>query len=156
MQIDVGGAAPGTGYDRLVVSNAAQLAGALMVKLTNGFTLSGSNSLQIISSANCSGTFSALNLPAGIAVNYSSNGVFLVAAQAAPSPVTILSPQVTGTTFVFGFQTSSNQSYTIQHNLDLGTTNWQAVTNFIGNGSTFEFHFDVNNGSENYLRVREP
>src|ERR1035441_5785631 len=60
------------------------------------------------------GTFRSVNVPAGISVNYSNNGVYLVVVGAVP--VQILAPQLAGTNFVFQFPTASGQSYTVQRN----------------------------------------
>ena len=63
LNIELGGTAPGTGYDRLVVSGNATLAGTVNVTLINSFTLSGGDVFDVVTYASHSGTFSPENLP---------------------------------------------------------------------------------------------
>jgi hypothetical protein len=73
------------------------------------------------------------------------------------SRIRIFSPELPGTNFTFSYQTVSNQSYTIQSNSDLGTTNWMFYTNFIGNGLLFYAHVPVSTDSpQRFFRVRAP
>ncbi len=53
-----------------------------------------------------------------------------------PSPVTLVNPQLGVGGFTFSFLTTTGQTYHVEFNSLLGTTNWQALTNFVGNGST--------------------
>ena len=70
-------------------------------------------------------------------------------------PLTIL-PQGSGAGFNFGFQSVSNQSYTIQRNDDLTTANWIFYTNFTGNGSLMQLVAPVTNTPHRFFRVRQP
>jgi hypothetical protein len=65
-------------------------------------------------------------------------------------------PQFSGTGFNFGFQSVSNQSYTIQRNDDLTTTNWIFFTNFTGDGSLLQLVAPVTNAPQRYFRLRQP
>jgi hypothetical protein len=81
--------------------------------------------------------------------------VFLVVT--GPVPVQILYPQLVGTNFIFQFPTASNQSYTIQRNDDLTTTNWVFCTNIVGNGSAIQFQVPVTvTPLQRFFRIREP
>jgi uncharacterized repeat protein (TIGR01451 family) len=71
-------------------------------------------------------------------------------------PVRILSPAKSGGNFIFSFQTFSNQSYTIQQNTNLLTTNWTLFSNFIGNGSIYQFSVPLSSSRQKFFRVREP
>jgi hypothetical protein len=75
-------------------------------------------------------------------------------------PPEISNPMLTNsasvTNFTFNLGTLSNQSYTIQQNTDLTSTNWTAVTNFTGNGSVFQFVTPVPNIPALFFRVIEP
>ena len=55
------------------------------------------------------------------------------------TPVQIQSPLVAGSNFTFSFSTVSTQSYTVQQNTNLATTNWTFYTNITGNGSLYQF-----------------
>jgi hypothetical protein len=65
-------------------------------------------------------------------------------------------PHPAGTGFNFGFQSVSNQSYTIQRNDDLATANWIFYTNFTGNGSLMQLVTPVTNVPQRFFRVRQP
>jgi autotransporter-associated beta strand protein len=156
--LDILLAGPGqpTGFNSLIVSNSASLAGTLSVSVTNGFEPPEGTRFQILSCASCSGVFNALNIPLGLSVNYSNNGVFLVVTGPVILPTTLQAPGILGGNLSFNFQTASNQSYTIQQNSNLDTTNWFFVTNFTGNGSAFQFETPVTSAPQNFFRVRQP
>ena len=50
----------------------------------------------------------------------------------------------------------SNQSYTIQRNDNLNTTNWVFYTNFAGDGSLLQLVSPVTNAPQSYFRLRQP
>jgi hypothetical protein len=54
------------------------------------------------------------------------------------------------------FQTVSNQTYTILQNTNLTTTNWVSCTNFLGDGSIFNFVTPVAGQPCNFYRVQTP
>jgi hypothetical protein len=58
--------------------------------------------------------------------------------------------------FSFGFNTQSNQSYTVQQNANLATTNWIFYTNFLGKGSLMGVLAPVTNNPQEFFRVSEP
>jgi hypothetical protein len=60
----LGGLVRGSGYDAIVASGVLNLSGTLRVSLINGFTPALGTSFDILDSANLSGTFSSLVLPA--------------------------------------------------------------------------------------------
>ena len=62
--LEIGGTAVGTQYDRLSVSSTATLAGTLNVTLINGFTPSGGEIFTFLSAGTRNGTFAVTNLPA--------------------------------------------------------------------------------------------
>jgi fibronectin-binding autotransporter adhesin len=91
LDISIGGAAPGTGYDRLSVTKGATLSGTLNVHLINGFVPAIGSTFDILNASSVSGVFSTVN---GLAINgsehfevsYDGNHVSLivVAGPAAP------------------------------------------------------------------------
>jgi hypothetical protein len=144
-----------TDFGKLTLASSAALGGPLTVKVSGNFAPAIGNQFQVVTAFGLSGTFSSMNVPAGISVNYSNNGVYLVVVGAVP--VQILSPQLAGTNFVFQFATASGQSYTIQRNDDLTTTNWVYYTNLVGSGSVVQFQTPVTaTPSKRFFRVREP
>jgi hypothetical protein len=67
LDIEIGGAAPGTEFDQVVVNGEAALGGTLRVTLLDGFTPTlGDRFLIVAASAGASGAFDALDLPDGL------------------------------------------------------------------------------------------
>jgi hypothetical protein len=139
---------------QLSVAETANLGGPLNVFLTNGFALATGDQFQILACGTRSGTFSTASLPAGTSLEYSSTGVSLVVTGALP--VLITSPALSGTNFRLSFNTLNNQSYTVERNDNLGTTNWVFQTNFFGNGSLMQVVVPVTNATQRFFRVRQP
>lgn len=73
-----------------------------------------------------------------------------------PAPVTISAPHISGNNFTFNFTTISNQSYTVQQNTNLATTNWTFYSNITGNGFVFQFSAPLAGFPQRYFRVVEP
>ncbi len=61
LNIKLGGLAPGSGYDRLAVSGAAQLDGILNLALANNFAPSPGDQFPVVTYTSRSGQFSAIN-----------------------------------------------------------------------------------------------
>ena len=71
-------------------------------------------------------------------------------------PLTLV-PEITNAQFSFSFQTVAGQSYTIQKNSNLASTNWGTLTNFTGVGLPCQFSVPVTNSQPwLFLRVRNP
>jgi uncharacterized delta-60 repeat protein len=142
-------------YGRLALNSSVVLGGPLKVNVGGTFAPTIGSQFQIVSSFGESGVFSSVTLPAGISVNYNNNGAFLLVSGAVP--VQILTPQLTGSSFFFQFPTASGQSYTVQRNDDLTTTNWIFYTNIIGSGSVFQFQTPVTTTpAQRFFRISEP
>ncbi len=140
---------------KLVAGSFANLGGPLTVILTNGFQSSTPEQFTIVSSVADSGSFSPVTLPYGLTVNYTNPYVLLLATNI--GPVQILTPILVGSNMVFGFQTVNGQSYTIQSNTNLDTTNWLFYSNFTGDGTLRQFTVPVTNSvPQDFFRVREP
>jgi hypothetical protein len=142
------------GQSGQLLCGPATLGGPLQVKLASGFAPAIGNQFQILSCSSESGNFSGLNVPAGISVNYSNNGVFLVVTGTVPAQ--IVGPSLDGTNFAFSLGTISNQSYTVQRNDDLNSTNWVFYTNFTGNGSPMQVSAPATSVPHRFFRVRQP
>ncbi len=139
---------------QLSVAATATLGGPLNVFLTNGFVLATGDRFQILSCATHSGTLSSATLPADTSLQYSNNGVYLAVTRALP--VVITSPMLSGTNFTLGFYSANGQSYTVERNDNLATTNWVFQTNFLGDGSLMQVVVPVSNATQRFFRVREP
>jgi hypothetical protein len=142
-------------FSHLAVSNTVYLSeGVLNVTLANGYVPTIGTEFPIVSSTNLIGHFTALNVPQGISVNYTNNNVILVVTGTVGAQVE--SPSVSGGTFNFSFGTVDGQSYTVQQNTNLATTNWTFFTNITGNGLPYQFMTPVTNIPQRFFRVREP
>jgi hypothetical protein len=71
-------------------------------------------------------------------------------------PAQIQSSLLAGTNFTFNFSTVRGQSYTVQQNTNLATTNWIFYTNIIGNGSLYQFQTPVSSNHQQFFRVSAP
>lgn len=151
MNIVLGGA---TQFGQIEVTGNASIEGSLNVTITNGFAPEMGTTFKILSCANRGGEFAKLNVPAGLSVNYSNSGVFLVVTGTVP--VQIQSPQVSNGNFSFSFGTISGQSYTVQQNTNLATPNWTYFTNLIGNGLSYQFLVPVGHEPQLMFRLRQP
>ena len=63
--------------------------------------------------------------------------------------------QLSGTNFTFNIQTVSNQSYTVQQNSNLATTNWQFLETITGDGSLKQFLVPITN-AQRFFRLSQP
>jgi hypothetical protein len=68
----------------------------------------------------------------------------------------LVGPALSGNNFSFSVVTVSNQSYTIQRNDNLATTNWVFYTNFTGDGLLKDCCVPTTNALQRYFRLRQP
>jgi hypothetical protein len=141
-------------FSQLAMSGYASVSGTLNVTLTNGYVPAIGTQFHILSCANFGGGFAVQNVPQGISVNYSNNGVYLIVTGS--TPVQLQAPKISGGNFVFNFATTNGLGYTVQQNTNLATTNWVYYTNIIGNGSLYQFTTPLTNIPQIFFRVRQP
>jgi hypothetical protein len=153
--IGLGGTNSGQ-WGLLAASGQANLNGPLTVNIQNGFNFLAGEQFQILACANPfrTGQFSSATLPTGLAVQYFSSSVILSATS--NGGVLLQAPEVSGGLFSFGFMSVSNQSYTVQRNTDLSTTNWTFYTNLTGNGGLLQVVAPASNPPQAFFRVRQP
>jgi hypothetical protein len=86
---------------------------------------------------------------------YSDIFMSFVVGAPAPLPVqlTVPRPQPSGGSFQLGFQTLAGRPETIQVRTNLTAGVWMDVTNFIGDGSPWQFTFPTTNAPVEYFRV---
>jgi Galactose oxidase, central domain/Kelch motif len=139
----------------VLLAGSVLLGGSLSVNMNANYTPAVGDVIGLIGASALTGTFSHVNVPAGMAVVYSGVGVSLNVT--GPVPVQILNPKPIGTNLFFQFPTASNQSYTIQQNTNLATTNWIFFTNIVGSGSLFQFQTPITfTPAQSFFRVRQP
>jgi hypothetical protein len=153
LMMTLGGHAPEL-CGRLNVRGMASLDGPLSIVLPATFTPAVGECFQILSCNERTGLFSSVNVPSGFAVNYASDGVFLVVTSS-------ISPRIIGGTisngiFSFSFSTTTNQSYTVQVNNDISTSDWRDYTNLIGDDCLKQIHLRADEYTNCYFRVRLP
>jgi hypothetical protein len=73
-----------------------------------------------------------------------------------PVPAQLIDSALVGDNLGFSWATVSGQSYIVQQNTNLATTNWMFFTNLIGGGSLFNVHVPVTNAPQQFFRAREP
>ena len=139
-------------FDRVLVGGTATLGGALAVSLVNNFVPVPGDRFQILTAGTLAGTFSAVTAPAGMAVTYSNNSVYLVVTNTVAPPLTGLAAG--NNALSFGFGTVSNQSYTVQQTTNLASTNWTDYTNITGSGTPYQFTAPTANRTQNFFRVK--
>jgi hypothetical protein len=99
LNMEIGGAAPGTQYDQLQVSGTATLGGTLNVSSINGFQPAKGATFQLVLAGSFSGTFSTINTTGFTgAVTYSSSGITItVTSTPSPTPSPTATPSPTST-----------------------------------------------------------
>jgi uncharacterized repeat protein (TIGR03803 family) len=78
LEIELAGPTPGTGFDQLVVTNAANLAGTVELKLTEGFYPARDATFNFLSAGTSSGSFDQFLYPSndvGAALSFTPTGV---------------------------------------------------------------------------------
>jgi len=70
--------------------------------------------------------------------------------------ITLVQVGRVGTDFTFLFQTASDLGYTVEHNDDLRTNNWNYYTNLTGDGSLRPCLVPLTNTPQRFFRVRQP
>ena len=90
LEIEIGGASPGTEYDQLQVSGTAALAGTLNISLINGFRPAIGDVFQIILPGSVTGTFSTVNTTGFTGqVNYAAGAVTVMVTSVPDIPLNI-------------------------------------------------------------------
>jgi hypothetical protein len=144
-----------TSYGAVSFPGSAALTGTLSANFNNGYMPATGSQFQVVSSIGRSGTFSSVNVPAGVSALYFNNSVVLDVTGLVP--VEIINTHLAGSNLLFQFNTVSGQSYTIQWNDDLATNNWAFYTNFIGSGAVFQFQTPVMaSPPQKFFRVLQP
>ena len=103
LNMEIGGAAPGTQYDQLQVSGTAVLGGALNVSSINGFQPAQGATFQLLVGGSFTGAFSTINTTGFTGtVNYTSSGITITVTSTpsptpSPTPVPTPTPSPTAT-----------------------------------------------------------
>jgi hypothetical protein len=161
LQIELAGTAPGTGFDQLAVSGTASLNGTLNVTFLNGFQPVISDTFTFLTiGGRRSGDFANFFYPSNVVemslTNTPASSTLTVTNTVSPSPVQIVSPQLSGGSFNLSFPSVNGRGYTLYYNDNLATTNWLPYTNVSGNGGTLQLSVPVTNSAQRFFRIGEP
>jgi len=114
-----------TNFGSVAFSGNVQLNGTVSANLNNLFGPDNTNSFRVISYFSRGGTFTNFNLPAGFTWtnNYGANAFSLQIASVNP-PQVVAAPSVQNGVFSYSFNAVLGQTYQVQTNSNLITTNW--------------------------------
>jgi hypothetical protein len=148
-----------TNYGTISLAGAANL-GALTANLNNGYLPAIGNAFTNLYYGSLAGPFTAAVLPPPDAwvTNYTATYFYLKVLETSRLPLQLEDLRLSGNTFTFFIATVDGQSYTVQTNANLQTTNWIFYTNIIGDGTFYPITATVNNTNipQLFFRVREP
>jgi hypothetical protein len=68
----------------------------------------------------------------------------------------ILNPSMTGADISFSIATEANRAYSVQYTTSLYPANWQALTNFTGDGTLATVTDRTTSGAQRFYRVGTP
>jgi len=152
LALEIGGGAPGSQYDQLVVGGGASLAGRLQLNLINGFAPKPGDRFEVLICSSQSGSFSTVDgSPVGDAFwvpQYTGTNVTVTLASA----VSLSHPTISQGVLTLTFTTSTGLSYVVQTSGSLSPPNWQTFSTVPGNGSVVSVS-DSTTNSQRYYRV---
>ncbi len=112
------------------------------------FTIEGSGTHTLTWNANTLGNTSSSPTDAGFV-----DQVVFTPAQTSPSPVTLLNPALTGTSFQFSFVSTADHTNYVQYSTNLANTNWLPYTNIVGDGTLKTIVAPANPPAAEFFRV---
>jgi hypothetical protein len=152
LALEIGGGAPGSQYDQLVVGGSASLAGRLQLNLINGFAPKPGDRFEVLICSSQSGSFSTVDgSPVADAFwvpQYTGTNVTVTLASA----VSLSHPTISQGVLTLTFTTSTGLSYVVQTSSSLSPPDWQTFSTVPGNGSVVSVS-DSTTNSQRYYRV---
>ena len=147
-----------TNYGTIALTGAAGLTGTVTANLNNGYLPSLGNAFTNLTYASLSGAFTGAVLPFPDAwtTNYTSTHFYLKVLETGPVPLLLENTRLSGGNFSFSIGTVDGQSYTVQQNTNLESTNWVLYTNITGTGTLYPIVTTVTNFTKDFFRVVEP
>jgi len=127
--IELAGTSPGAGYDRLAVTGTANLAGTLVVTLTNNFTPAPNALFSILTAAVRANTFNTFSYPSNVLTMqtvYTSTNAAVQIAGNPPNNVTLTPVAFTNGQFVIRVAGNVGPDYTLQATTNFA--NWINLT----------------------------
>lgn len=153
----LGGTTPGTGYGRLQVAGTVTLDGALSVDLTNGFSPALNDSFTVLTAGTRNGAFANFFYPSNAVTMQLSNSpnyaIVRVSGIVVPAPM-LFTPVLSSSNVLLSWTAVSNKTYRLEYTLDLGLTNWDAVSGDVTTSSNKACALDALTSSNRFYRVR--
>ncbi|MBI3867393.1 MAG: hypothetical protein HY299_02595 [Verrucomicrobia bacterium] len=154
----LGGTTAGTNYGQLQVAGTLTLNGGLSVDLLPGFSPATNDTFTVLTAGTRSGTFASFSYPSNrvtLSLSNSPTSVILRATDVLPIPQPVLlTPQLLGSNALLTWTATSNVTYRLENNGDLGSTNWTAVAGDVTTFSNTASKLDTLTPSNRFYRVR--
>ncbi len=154
LEIQIDGPNAATDYDQLIVSGSAALGGILRVKVEKGFAPELSAQFKILKAASLVGTFTTLELPPGLSVNYTSTGVVIVVSGLVPSEM--VAPSYASGALTFSFNSIKGRAYVIESTPDLLPQHWSVFQNVTGDGTLMQLSAATADSPQRFFRMFNP
>ncbi|HEY9174705.1 MAG TPA: hypothetical protein VI136_20655 [Verrucomicrobiae bacterium] len=159
LRVALGGPTPDTGYGRLHGSGTVALRGALSVELANGFLPTTNDTFTVVTAGTRLGTFENFHYPSNdvtLALLYTPTSVVVrvEASRADVHRVVLLPPEISGSDLRLTWTAVPNETYRVEFNADLASTNWQTLPGDIVGASNTASTLDILTPSNRFYRVR--
>jgi len=147
-----------TNYGTVTLAGAANLAGTVTANLNNGYLPAFGSAFTNLFYGSLTGAFTGAVMPGPDAwvTNYTATDFYLKILEPGNAPPELEDLRLAGHNFTFFIGTVDGQSYTVQQNTNLDTTNWIFYTNITGDGTLYPIVTPVTNYPQIFFRVREP
>ncbi len=154
----LGGTAAGSGYGQLQKSGTIALNGALSVDFLPGFTPATNDAFTVVTAGTRSGSFSSFSYPANRVTMVMTNtptAVILNTTAVLPVPQPMfLAAQLENPNVRLIWTATSNVTYRLEYNGNVGSTNWTALAGDITTISNTASKLDASTVSNRFYRVR--
>jgi hypothetical protein len=154
----LGGTNVGTGWGQLQVAGTVTLNGGLSVDFSNAFTPALNDSFTVLTAGTRSGSFLNFTYPAnrvGMLLSNSTTSVVLLVTNIFPVPQPVLlTPQLLVSNALLTWTATSNVTYRLENNADVGSTNWTAIVGDVTTTSNTASKLDALTPSNRLYRVR--
>jgi len=147
-----------TNYGAISLAGAAALTSTVTANLNNGYLPLRGDSFTNLYYGSLSGIFTnaVLPYPDSWITNYTATYFYLQVLEPGPVPVQFYPLLFSDGTVSVYFGTVNGQSYTVQQNSNLATTNWTFYTNIIGDGSLYQLLPPNTDIPQLFFRILEP
>ena len=154
----LGGTIAGTNYGQLQVAGTVTLNGGLSVDLLPGFSPATNDAFTVVTAGTRNSAFANFFYPSNrvtLSLSNSPTSVVLRATGVFPVPQPVLlTPQLVGSNALLTWTATSNITYRLENNADVGSTNWTSIPGDVTTFSNTASKFDALTPSNRFYRVR--